>query len=463
MNKKLYIGVDMGTSNVKGVLVDENLSIKASIEKKVVYLEPKEGFKEIDPDFLFRLICDILNELAKCADNAENIQAVCFSGATGNTMLLDKANKPLTNIISWLDEREIKVDFTREEVYPITGWPVTNCFPLAHISWWKKNSPEIFKKAKRIVMNNDYIISRLTGKFVLDYSTASTFILFNQVKKCWHKPFLDKLDIKKEQLSSLVPSGAVIGNITDYKHNGINNRNIKLENYAQNAQKDIPNKNALVHIVSKTGLSSKTAIIAGAFDHPSAALACNITSPGDLLLSCGTSWVGFYPVMDRNKIIDNQMLVDPFMSPNGPWGGIFSLPKSGSIIDEWLEALFGKKDYKAFNLLAEKSPDNANGLSIDLFKHSSSDNIKQIIQTKRIEDICRALMESTAKMMHNKIETFAENGIKANNITMVGGPTKSKIWIKILCEIIGKTITIHKSGQYAGALGAAKYARYYSL
>ena len=447
----------MGTSNIKAVLVDEKLSIQASAEREVVYIPDNDGlprgvgaetsddagggcpvlppngtnnnnFKEIDPEYLFGLICDILSELASSADNVGNIKAVCFSGATGNTMLLDKANKPLTNIISWLDTREVEPELTKEEVYPITGWPVTEIFPIAHISWWKQKRPETFKKAKRIVMNNDYITYRLSGQFVLDYSTASTFILLNQLQRKWHKPFLEKLNIKEEQLSSPVPSGSVIGNIID-------------------------------EIASKTGLFSNTAIVAGSFDHPSAALACNITAPGDLLLSCGTSWVGFYPISDRDQIIAQKMLVDPFLSPDGPWGGIFSIPKVGNIFDQWVDALFGEKNYKAFDSSAEKSPKNANGLKIDIINQSSPGNMKQIIDTEKTEDICRALMVSTANIMHKKIADFAKAGIKADDITMVGGPTKSRIWIQILTETIGKKIKIHKSGQYAGALGAAMYAK----
>jgi hypothetical protein len=76
---------------------------------------------------------------------------------TGNTMLLDKPNRPLTNIISWLDTRPVKSLFTVEEVYPVTGWPAVEIFPLAHLSWWKENAKEIYEKAERIVMNNDFI------------------------------------------------------------------------------------------------------------------------------------------------------------------------------------------------------------------------------------------------------------------------------------------------------------------
>ena len=135
MNQNLYIGFDLGTTNIKAVLVDDSLSILATAKRKMNYIEPQPGFKETDPEILFNSICDILNELVTSVENKNDIKAVCFSGATGNTMLLDEANKPLTNIISWLDTRPVKPLFTVEEVYPVTGWPAIEIFPLAHLSW----------------------------------------------------------------------------------------------------------------------------------------------------------------------------------------------------------------------------------------------------------------------------------------------------------------------------------------
>ena len=430
MNQNLYIGFDLGTTNIKAVLVDDSLSILATAKRKMNYIEPQPGFKETDSEILFNSICDILNELVTSVENKNDIKAVCFSGATGNTMLLDEANKPLTNIISWLDTRPVKPLFTVEEVYPVTGWPAIEIFPLAHLSWWKVNAKEIYEKAKRIVMNNDFITSRLTGNFALDYSTATTSHLYNQLEKCWHKPFLDKLEIKEEQLSKLLPSGTPIGNLTKFA-------------------------------AEQTGLSENTVVVSGAFDHPSAARAIGVVKEGDLLLSCGTSWVGFFPIIDREKALELKVLIDPYLSDDtGQWGAIFSLPKLGIEIDNWINKLAESnkisetEKFEFFNHEAGKSNSGANSLIINI----ENDLSDEILKNNTAADVARAVMESAAKMLKNEIKKINSAGITTQNIVMVGGPTNSSIWPGIISEITGIKIKLG-NGEYAGAIGAAKMAK----
>lgn len=427
MKNYLYIGIDLGTTYIKGVLIDDSMSIIANAKREMVYIEQPGGFKEVDPEYLFELICGILKEISTFADNVGKIKAICFSGATGNTLLLDGNNTPLTNIISWLDTRRVQTSFTSDEVYPVTGWPRVESFPLAHLSWLKKNSLETYRKAKRIVMNNDYLVFRLTGEFVLDYSTASTFHLFNQVGRKWHKPFLDKLDISEEQLSILVPSGSVIGTL-------------------------------LPELKKKTGLSSETKVMAGSFDHPAAARAVNVINEGELLLSCGTSWVGFYPLMNREEALKQNGIIDPFLSQDdGPWGTILSISKLGIKIDSWLNKIAEffniplEEKFQFFNNEASKSAKGAKDFVINLLEP----NEFEILNHKPVGDIARAIMESSALLLKYKIEQIKSSEIIPKEVIMVGGPTNSPIWPEIISDIIDIKITI-KDGEFAGALGAAK-------
>ena len=430
MNQNLYIGFDLGTTNIKAVLVDDSLSVISAAKREMNYIEPEPGFKETNPETLLESIFDILNELVTSAENKNDIKAVCFSGATGNTMLLDEANKPLTNIISWLDTRPVKSLFTVDEVYPVAGWPAVEIFPLAHLSWWKENAKEIYKKAKRIVMNNDFITSRLTGNFTLDYSTATTSHLYNQLDKCWHKPFLDKLEIKEEQLSKLLPTGTPIGNLTKFA-------------------------------AEQTGLSENVIVISGAFDHPTAARAVGVEEEGDLLLSCGTSWVGFFPIIDRKKALKLKVLIDPYLSDEtGHWGAIFSLPKLGIKIDNWINKLAEnyeipeKEKFDFFNREAGKSKLSDNSLIINI----EDEPTNEILKTNSAADVARKIMESVARMLKDEIDKINTAGITTKNISMVGGPTNSDIWIKIISEITGLKINLGY-GEYTGAIGASKLAK----
>jgi len=430
-----YIGFDLGTTNIKGVLTDDSLALAARANVKVHIPERQHGYKEIDPEYYFDAVCNIITQLTSDIRTDSPVKAVCFSGATGNTLLLDKNNNPLTHIISWLDKRPVQTLFTSEEVYPVTGWPRVENFPLAHLSWQKQHNTAVYKKATRIVMNNDYITFRLTGKFALDYSTASTFHLFNQLEKCWHQPFLDKLEIEAEQLSSLLPSGSVIGSLTD-------------------------------EAAERTGLSSETSVVAGSFDHPSAARAVGAVNSGDLLLSCGTSWVGFYPVMDRKTALSQNMLIDPFLSyDNGPWGAIFSFSQIGVTIDWWIDSIaefcgiVADEKFVFFDNEAAAGTAKVDGLTVDpeyFFKQNPEDN-RSLLRQNSVKHVARAVMENAAILLHNRIRGLNKDGITANHVTMVGGPANSRVWPGIISDITGLDIHL-QDGEYAGAIGAAKLA-----
>jgi sugar (pentulose or hexulose) kinase len=238
----------------------------------------------------------------------------------------------------------------------------------------------------------------------MDHSTATTFYLQDQVKRDWHRPFLDWLGVRREQLPELLPSGSVLGRIT-----------------AQAAR--------------ETGLPEGAAVVTGAFDHPSAARGCGVLAPGDMLLSCGTSWVGFYPVKDRQLAVSLQMLVDPFLAPRGPWGAMFSLPRVGDEVQHFVDETFADEPDPAarYARFSETAAGGAPGAG----------------------EACRALMERIAADTAGRMRELEQAGLRADRIVMVGGPTQSPVWTGILAELVGRDIVLPETGAYAGALGAA--------
>ena len=239
------------------------------------------GF-ETDPEEHYQGVCQIIKELN--GNTPGEITALAMAAASGNALLTDDGGKPLINIINWMDQRAVQnlperlSELTEAEVRKITGWPCTNTFPLAQFAWLQENKPEIYNSAGRYCMNSDWILFRLTGQWLMDYSTATTSILQEQKTYTYYKRFLDLLNIPENKLSCLVPSAYCAGNLT---------------------------KQAL----ADTGLSKSTKVITGSFDHPSAARALGVVKPGQLMLSCGTSWAGFFPEQDRQKIVDLDLLM----------------------------------------------------------------------------------------------------------------------------------------------------------
>ncbi|MBN2553700.1 MAG: hypothetical protein JXB06_13065 [Spirochaetales bacterium] len=434
----LLIGLDVGTSAVKGALVSSTGKQLALGKRDTRFLYPRPGFIEVEPEGHYASVCDLIRELASHAPARAKVRAISMAFASGNTLLLDEKGRPLINIINWMDERafnkteEILPALATEEVHGTVGWPwARGGFPLAHLGWLRKHRPDTYGRAARYCMNSDWLMYRLTGRWGMDYSTATTFYLIDQVNRCWHRPFLDMLEIPEEAVSALGPSGSVLGPLT-----------------CQGAE--------------DTGLSQDTLVVLGAFDHPSAARGTGFTRLGDLLLSCGTSWVGFYPVEDRNLAIAQGLLVDPFLSPDGPWATMFSLPEIGRRIDWYIDNLVlleeenPEQKYTIFSEVSEKVPPGAGGHYYNPFidsKHVPQSEIDLHANRSR-DEIARAVMEGPALRMRYNIERLAAAGIKADRIAMVGGPAESPVWPRIVAEITGLELKLI-NGQTAGAVGAA--------
>ena len=286
----LLIGLDLGTSTIKGVLTNAAGEVLVETVAETCLLKPRDGWVEVDPERHYRTVCHVIRELADAAPG--EVAALAMAAASGNTLLTDEHGGPLAPIINWMDSRSASCppnaisDLTPDEVARITGWPCLDSFPLSHLAWLRENETVLFGSAAHYGMDTDWLLYRLTGLWRMDLSTATTFHLIDQVKGAYHEPLLNRLGIPESKLSRLTRPGAAVGPLT-----------------AQAAR--------------DTGLTTQTIVVAGSFDHPAAALAAGVTRPGQLMLSCGTSWVGLLPHPDRDVILDAGLLCDPFLSAMG--------------------------------------------------------------------------------------------------------------------------------------------------
>ena len=189
----------------------------------------------------------------------------------------------------------------------------------------------------------------------------------------------------------------------------------------------------------------------GTFDHPGAARGEGVLNEGELLLSCGTSWVGFFPVKNREIAIKNNMLIDPFLSEQGIWGAMFSLTSVSDRIKLYTGKYIcqGNEMFRELSLLSMQSCKGANGAIIDIYDEPD-DGIKQY----PLCDIARAIMEGTARHLLVQIEKLKKDGITFNSAVMVGGPSEDSIWRMVLEDITGICIKSGR-GSYSGATGAA--------
>ena len=428
-----FIGLDIGTSAIKCILISESGKILGQAKSKNAFVYPADGRVEYNVEERYNQICNLIRIVVQKKTPESQVCAVCITGASGNGLLLDKDKKPVGNAVSWLDSRaettfnELLSPFSSEYIHSVTGWPKIGSFPLSYFAWMKENKPELYDSAGFLVTDFIYFNYRLSGCWVLDTSTATNFYLQEQTSQKYHQPFLDFLKIDIDSLPGIVKSGEPIGKIT-----------------AQASK--------------ETGLPEGAIVVGGSFDHPSAARGTGMTKLGDLLLSCGTSWVGFFPVASRDGALERKMLIDPFLAPDGPWGAMFSFAGVGVTITEYINLLFNNEPcrFTKFDeaVMASKCGDHLPDFDLFQKELSPKEYLSKMLNSHTIPEISRSIMESMSKMMRDRIDYFRKEGMPISHVSMVGGFSESKVWPQILADVMEVPVNLIQ-GEYAGCLGAS--------
>ena len=425
------IGLDIGTSSVKGVLMTAEGQVVKSSRGAFTYKQVGTTGCELVAEEYLAVCLSTIKELANAATDGE-VKGVCASSASGNLLLLDEEHKPATGIIGWQDgrvseeARELFPDLDKDAFYDCIGWPFGfKAFPLAQLCYIKKHHPELLEQCSAVCMSTEYLYYEMTGKWGISTSAGTPFFLIDQKKGQYIDDLLEKLGISKEKLPPIMPCGEMLGGI----------------------KKDI---------AEACGLPEGTPVVLGSFDHPSAARGVGVLKEGEMLLSCGTSWVAFFPIADREKGIAARVLVDPFLSPKGGcWAIMSSLASLAGKIYRYVERYIDDSS-DAFTILSKlcaESKPGANGLRISPLEEPDDERILKYPK----QDIARAIMEGTVLLLKNRLELLREKGFTADSAVMVGGPSEDPMWRQLIEEMCGISVkVIHAS--FAGAVGAAVLA-----
>ncbi|WP_054957986.1 xylulokinase [Paenibacillus dakarensis] len=422
-----FIGLDIGTSAIKGVLMTAAGTILSRETHKVAHLSAENNQVQFDVERLYRSVTDVIRRLTLALPSGGTVAGLSIASASGNTVLVNEQGKPMLPAISWMDARvrdEIETVFGRMdtgEVHERVGWPLLNAFPIAHLAWMRCHSPELLDAAAVICMSTDYILYKLTGTWAVDPSTATTMYLQEQQTGQWHLPTLHALGIPEHKLPPIRPTGSVIGEIS-------------------------------IEAALETGLAHGTPVVLGTFDHPCAARGTGVIDEGQLLLSCGTSWVGFCPMNERQRSVELQLLTDPYLHPAGTWGGMFSLSAISSSIDGYIRRFVsgGPDRYHEFNRLAASAKHGAGGLTLNPSRQEGFDNREGYGKP----DIARALMEGTAYLLKRELNRLEAAGMRFTSAALVGGPSETNPWPQIVADVLGMEVRT-VNGSCAGAVGAA--------
>lgn len=216
---KYVIGVDLGTSATKTILVDQNGKIVAEASVKYPMYQPENGWAEQDPsDWSKAAISTIKSVVEKGQVNGKDVRGIGISGQMHGLVMLNEENQVIRRSIIWCDQRATKqveemLELPMEKWMKITANPPMAGWTAAKILWIRENEPELFAKCRHIMLPKDYVRFILTGKYATDASDASGMQMLDVKNRCWSQEILDFLKVDRELLGDVYESPEVVGNL----------------------------------------------------------------------------------------------------------------------------------------------------------------------------------------------------------------------------------------------------------
>ena len=438
---KYVIGVDLGTSSVKVLLVSKVGEVVHEVSKPYPLIQEKSGYNEQNPhDWVEQTIAAIKELIIDY--NPEDIEGISFSGQMHGLVLLDEHARVLRNAILWNDTRtteqceQIYNLVGAEKLLSITKNRALEGFTLPKILWVKQYEPEIFSQAKLFLLPKDYVRFAMTGKIHMDYSDAAGTLLLDIAAKKWSVELCELLDIPISLCPPLVESSDFVGTVTK-------------------------------EFAEKTGLSEQTKVFAGGADNACGAIGAGILTEGKTLCSIGTSGVVLSYESGSDKDFQgkvhyfNHAKTDAYYTMGVTLAAGYSL--------SWFKDTFAKnQNFDEFLAGIEEIPVGSGGLLFTPYlvgertPHADSQIRGSFIGVDSghtMKHFVRAVIEGITFSLHESIEIFRESGKKVDTIISIGGGAKNKTWLQIQADIFNAKVLKLASEQGPG-LGAAILAAY---
>ncbi|GHU63358.1 xylulokinase [Clostridia bacterium] len=428
-----YIGIDLGTSAVKLLLMDGTGKILNSVSKSYPLNFPYPGWSEQNPRDWFEATMEGMEDLLQNQDSCQ-VKALSFGGQMHGLVLLDEKDQVLRPAILWNDGRtEEENDYLnqvigKEKLSTYTANISFTGFTAAKILWVKKHEPEIFSKIHKIMLPKDYLLYCLTGVHATDYSDASGMLLLDVKQKKWSKEMLEICGISLKQLPVLYESYEVVGKIKE-------------------------------EFSKRLKLSSDVLVAAGAGDNAAAAIGTGTIGEGSCTLSLGTSGTVF--ISGDSFRLDSYNALHSFAHADGKYHLMGCILSAASCYSWWMENILETQDFEKEQekivhlgenpvfflpyLMGERSPHNdakAKGAFIGL----SMDNHR--------EQMTQAVLEGVAFALRDSLEVARKLGIQISSCKISGGGMKSPLWRKILAAVLQTRLDVVKTSE-GPSFGAA--------
>lgn len=437
---KYVIGIDLGTSAVKTILVNQEGTVVGEASKPYPLIQVKSGYSEQDPDMWVTQTINSLKELvANFTGDPTDIEGISYSGQMHGLVLLDEGKNVLRHAILWNDTRttsqceRLRSEFGAE-ILQISKNRILEGFTLPKILWVKENEPELFKQTAVFLLPKDYVRLRMTGMIHSEYSDAAGTLLLDVAKKEWSKEICQKFAIPEQICPPLLESHQFVGTL-------------------------------LASVAEKIGLSTKTKVFAGGADNACGAIGAGILSQVYTLCSIGTSGVILSYEEERERDYKGKVHFFNHANPDSFYSMGVTLAAGQSLT--WFKNTFAKNEsFEEMMAGIEDIPVGADGLLFTPYlfgertPHPDA-NIRGsfigINGAHRREHFVRAVMEGITFSLHESIEIFRQEGKKIETIISIGGGAKSDTWLQMQANIFNAKVVKVQSEQGPG-LGAAMLA-----
>lgn len=429
----LYIGVDLGTSAVKLLLMDGSGKIKNIVSREYPLDFPHPGWSEQRPEDWWAAVVDGIKALVADYDKAQ-VAGISFGGQMHGLVILDDQDQVIRPAILWNDGRTMEeVDYLnnvigKDKLSQYTANIAFAGFTAPKLLWVEKNEPENFARIQKIMLPKDYIAYKLTGVHCTDVSDASGMLLLDVKNRRWSPEMLEICHIREEQLAKVYESYEVVGTLKP-------------------------------EVAELLGLPVGCKVAAGAGDNAAAAVGTGTVGDGMCNISLGTSGTIF--ISSRNFGVDENNALHAFGHADGYYHLMGCMLSAASCNKWWMDDIIGTKDYgkeqQAIEklgenhvfflpyLMGERSPHNdpnARGTFIGL----TMDNTRA--------DMTQAVLEGVAFAMRDSFEVARSLGIHIERTKICGGGAKSPLWCQIMANVLGIKVDLLESEEGPGMGGA---------
>ncbi len=459
MSPPYYVGIDVGTTGAKVILVDVGgYVVMQHVEEYPLYT-PRLGWTEQEPEDWWIAVKKALSAFWASGIKPDDVEGIGLTGQMHGLVVVDSHLKPLRRAILWNDQRtgpqakEIVERLGLHKIISLTGnYPYTG-FTAPKLLWLKENEQSVYSRVSKFMLPKDYIGLKLTGKVLTDVNDASGTSLFDVSKRKWSKELIEELDISPDILPEVIESPSIRGEVT-----------------ATGSE--------------ETGLKPGTPVVAGAGDQGAAGVGAGAVREGIGSINVGTSGVVFSS-SDSYRFDSRGRLHSFCHAVPGKWHVMGVMLAAGGSL-RWFRDVLGEPErttaliagLDVYDILTQEAslvPPGSEGvlflpyLSGERTPHGDP-NARGVFfglslkHTKR--HMVRAVLEGVAYGLRDSFELMMSTGVSPSEFRIMGGGAKSVLWRKIIADVLGRpvyTMAVDEGSSYGaailGAVGAGAFSR----